>query len=245
MAATAASSLGSTSAGSSPVADLAAAPPAVTAAPDLQHAQSLIDQVTKSKDLQTSFVPATKVDFENLAAWRRFWQAVGRFFEAVGDLFAPLAPAMPYILFLLAVALVLLLLSPVVRLFITTRFERLFARDLPEKGTPWRPSKAAVTALLHDIDALAGQGQYDEAVHLLLMRSVADINSFRPDLVRVHFSSRDISTHPLMPDAARPAFREIVGWVEKSFFAGQPVGKEGFDACRAAYVAFIAAEGIA
>ena len=109
----------------------------------------------------------------------------------------------------------------------------------------WRPSQQAVAALLAEIDALAAKGDYDEAVHLLLMRSVADINAFRPDLAPRHFSARDILRHPLLPEAARPAFADIVRWVERSFFAGIRVGEAGFNACRAAYVRFAAAEGLA
>ncbi|MBW8733419.1 MAG: hypothetical protein JF571_03750, partial [Asticcacaulis sp.] len=175
--------------------------------------------------------------------WRKVLEAIGRFFRGMGELFAPIAPVLPWLLYALAFAVVCLLLSPVVRLFLTTRFERLFARDALRAEEPWRPTKAAVAALLGDIDALAAQGLYDEAVHLLLVRSVADINAFRPDLVRPHYSARDILSHPLLPDAARPAFRAIVGWVETSYFAGVAVGKAGFDACRQAYVDF-AAEGV-
>ncbi|MBW8880090.1 MAG: hypothetical protein JF615_01330 [Asticcacaulis sp.] len=215
------------------------------AAPDLSHAQKLIDLVNKHHDLQTQFTAAEKAKPPNYEAWQKFFEGVGKFFEAAGKLFAPLAPIMPYLLFLIAFAIVALLLSPVVRMFISTRFERLFTRDHLKAEKAWRPTKAAVVALLHDIDALAAAGQYDEAVHLLLVRSVADINNFRPDLVRLHYSARDICSHPLLPDAARPAFQQIVQWVEKSYFAGIAVGKAGFDACRQAYVAFVAAEGLA
>ena len=65
-----------------------------------------------------------------------------------------------------------------------------------------------------------------------------------PHLVRLHYSARDILSHPLLPEAARPAFRAIVQCVEKSYFAGLRVGKAGFDACRAAYMDFVRAEGL-
>lgn len=221
-----------------------------TAAPDpaqiptASQAKDLINQVNHPHDLQSSFAIAPKPDEKSLAFWRKVSEAIGHFFHMLAELFAPLAPAMPYILGALALAFIGLLLSPVVRLFITTRFERLFARDHLRADASWRPSQAAVTALLSEIDALAANGDYDAAVHLLLVRSVADIDSFRPDLVRKHSSARDIVSHPLLPEAARPAFAQIVGWVEKSYFAGIAVGKAGFDACRAAYVAFVSAEGL-
>lgn len=211
---------------------------------DLAAAKRLIAQVNAHHDIQTAFAKVPAPDPKAEAFWRGVLEAIGHFFETVGAVFAPLAPVLPYLLYLLAFVAIALLLSPVVRLFLTTRFTRLFTRRGKADDTPWRPSRAAVTALLSEIDALAERGEYDEAVHLLLVRSVADINNFRPDLVRNHYSARDILSHPLLPAAARPAFKAIVEWVEKSYFAGISVGKAGFDACRQAYVDFIRAEGI-
>jgi hypothetical protein len=210
---------------------------------DLAEAKKLIAQVNSQHDLQTTFSAMPKPDLKALAFWKKVMDSMGHFFEGVAKVFAPLGPFMPYILGALALALIALLLSPVVRLMISTRFQRLFQRDHLRADAPWRPTREAVVALLADIDALAIKGDYDEAVHLLLARSVADINAFRPNMVRKHYSARDISSHPLLPEAARPAFVEIVRWVEMSF-AGIPAGKTGFDACRAAYVAFVDAEGI-
>lgn len=212
---------------------------------NLAEAKKLIGQVNNQNDLQTTFTALPKPDLKAMAFWKKVMDAIGHFFEQVANVFAPLGPYMPYILGVLAIALIALLLSPVVRLMISTRFQRLFQRDHLRADAPWRPTREAVVALLADIDALAAKGNYEEAVHLLLARSVADINAFRPNLVRKHYSARDISSHPLLPEAARPAFIEIVRWVEMSYFAGIPAGKAGFDACRAAYVAFVAAEGIA
>lgn len=222
---------------------------ALSAAPQpglsLDEARKLIQTVNADKDLQTSFAHTPKPDPSVAEFWRNLAEGFSNFFKGASELFAPIAPVLPYLLYALGLAVILLLLSPVVRLFLTTRFERLIARDHLRADTSWRPSRAAVVAILSDIDALAGEGRYDEAIHLLLVRSVADINAFRPDMVRPHYSSRDILTHPLLPEAARPAFRSIVEWVEKSYFAGLSVGKAGFDACRQAYVDFVATEGIA
>jgi hypothetical protein len=223
-----------------------AAPDAASgSAASLQHARDLIEQANRGGDLQTKFTPEVQVDPKTAEMWRKVFDGIGDFFQAIGDFLQPIAPVLPYLLYALGIAMVLILLSPVARMFITSRFERLFARDHLKADAPWRPTKQAVVALLQDIDALAAEGKYDEAVHLLLVRSVADINNFRPDLVRKHYSSRDICSHPLLPEGARPAFRKIVAWVERSYFAGIAVGKEGFDACRQAYVEFVAAEGIA
>ena len=216
----------------------------VPSAAELAAAKKLIAQVNAHRDLQTAFTNAPAPDKKSLEFWHKVFEGIGNFFHTIGEVFSPLAPVVPYLLYGLALLIIVLLLSPVVRLFLTTRFERLFQRHHLVADEPWRPSRAAVSALLSEIDALAERGEYDEAVHLLLVRSVADINAFRPDLVRLHYSAREILSHPLLPEGARPAFRAIVQWVEKSYFAGLRVGKAGFDACRAAYVDFVRAEGV-
>ncbi|MGN6423591.1 MAG: hypothetical protein ACTHLA_09810 [Asticcacaulis sp.] len=224
---------------------IAASEAAATGPVDAHAAARLIAEANARHDLQARFGASDAPDAKTLAFWEHVRDAVQRFFDTLGHLLAPIGPAMPYILWGLLILVVALILSPVVRLFLTSRFERFFARHTLRADAEWRPSASAVAALLAEIDALAARGAYDEAVHLLLVRSVADINAFRPDLVRKHFSARDILSHPLLPDNARPTFAEIVRWVEQSFFAGVRVGKAGFDACRAAYVRFAAAEGLA
>jgi hypothetical protein len=70
-------------------------------------------------------------------------------------------------------------------------------------GESWRPDAAVARVLLADADALAAKGRYAEAAHLLLRRSVQDIEGSRPRLVRPALTSRDIAAHPGLPDAAR------------------------------------------
>lgn len=217
------------------------APYSVTAA-DVSSAEALIRKVNENGLLQTRFTntpPPKEADIGWLKAFLEWLGKVSKFF---GDFLEPIAPILPWLLYLLLFALVILLLSPLVRAFIAGKVERLFQRDGLKADAPWRPTAEAAAALVEEIDALAEKGQYDEAVHLLLKRSVADLNAYRPDLVRKHYSARDIGKHPLLPEDARPAYTEISRWAEKSFFAGIPVGREGFEACRKAYVDFVASE---
>jgi len=215
-------------------------PGALTAA-DVSAADALIRKVNASGALQTRFAaspPRKQADYSWLDPFFDFLRKVGKFFS---DLLEPIAPVLPWVLYLGLFALVILILSPLVRALIVSKVERFFFRDRLKADTPWRPTAEAAAALIGEIDALAEKGAYDEAVHLLLKRSVADLNAYRPDLVRKHYSARDIGRHPLLPEDARPAFAEITGWTEKSFFAGIRVGREGFEACRRAYVDFVSA----
>jgi hypothetical protein len=116
---------------------------------------------------------------------------------------------------------------------------------MPERHTPnlpgaedWRPAPAQAMALLSDADALAEQGLYAEAVHLILLRSIGDIDGRLPNTVRPALTSRDIAALHRLPDAARPAFNSIARVVEASLFGGQAVMREEFAECRRAYEAF-------
>lgn len=209
-------------------------------AQDIEAAEALIAQANGDGSIQTAFAQPVQPNpfIEGILAQIRAF--IGRIFRFLLEVFEPIAPFLPWIIGVGLIALVVLLASPVVRSLLRTRFEKWFPPRRPAPEIPWRPSAEAAAALLEEIDALAAKGEYDEAVHLLLQRSVADLNAFRPDLVRRHFSARDISAHPLLPEDARPAFREITHWAEKSYFAAIPVGREGFEACRRAYADFVA-----
>jgi hypothetical protein len=109
----------------------------------------------------------------------------------------------------------------------------------PQVQAEYRPDQAKARVLLEDADALAGQGRYDEAAHLLLLRGVEDIRGRRPNLVKPALTSRDIAALPELPEAARPAFMTIAQVVERSLFGGYPVDQAGWRQCRDAYEAFV------
>jgi hypothetical protein len=102
----------------------------------------------------------------------------------------------------------------------------------------WTPAKARAHTLLEDADRLAAQGRFAEAVHLLLFRSIEDIDARWPNTVRPALTSRDIASHPRLSDAGRGAFSGIAQVVERSFFGGADVGSGDFQTCRDAYAAF-------
>lgn len=117
---------------------------------------------------------------------------------------------------------------------------RLPARKPRDKAAPvdWRPEPARARALLEDADRLAAEGRFDEAVRLILHRSIDDLAGRRPGAVRPALTSRDIAGLPVLPTAARGAFEAIVRAVESSLFAARPARAEDFDRCRTAYERF-------
>ena len=115
-------------------------------------------------------------------------------------------------------------------------------RDEADEPSDWRPAEAPARALLRDADALAADGRFAEAAHLLLFRSIQDIESRRPSLVRPALTSRDIAGMQAIPDGARRAFAAIVAMVERSLFGGRVMGESDWRSCRDAYESFAFAE---
>lgn len=108
------------------------------------------------------------------------------------------------------------------------------APSMPE----WRPAPELARNLLRDADALAAQGHYGEAVHLLLLRSIEHIDENKPDLVRPALTSREIGRLDQLPGAARTAFGAMARVVERALFAGRDVGRDDFAQCRTEYERF-------
>ncbi|TGP46521.1 DUF4129 domain-containing protein [bacterium M00.F.Ca.ET.230.01.1.1] len=102
----------------------------------------------------------------------------------------------------------------------------------------WRPDAGAAQILLSEADALAARGEFEEAVHLLLRRSVADIATRLPDFLRPSLTARDIAAAGSIPTRPRAAFSEIARIVEAALFARRPVGAEGWQQARGAYERF-------
>nr|WP_232792868.1 DUF4129 domain-containing protein [Caulobacter hibisci] len=108
---------------------------------------------------------------------------------------------------------------------------------------PWRPDSGAARDLLAAADELAARGLFMEAAHLILLRSVQDIEKRRPRAVGVSLTAREIAALPALPEAARPAFVGIARLVERALFGGRPVDAADYAACRGAYEAFALPEG--
>jgi hypothetical protein len=107
-----------------------------------------------------------------------------------------------------------------------------------EAEADWRLEEAPARQLLGDADALAAAGRYSEAAHLLLHRSIEEIDRRRPATVRKALTSRDIAGLPSIPPSPAAAFGAIVRAVERSLFGGRPLGADDWQICRSAYERF-------
>ena len=114
---------------------------------------------------------------------------------------------------------------------------------MAESEPEWRIEEAPARQLLGDADALAAEGRYSEAAHLLLHRSIAEIDQRRPASIRKALTSRDIAALPAIPPSPATAFRTIVAAVERSLFAARPLDAGDWQNCRAAYERFAFTKG--
>ena len=165
--------------------------------------------------------------------------------EWLADLFGPLGewlgvswPVIENVLLALAIVLALLILWVLLRPMIERWRLRSGVEDAPE----WTPDRAAAVALLDDADRLAREGQFEEAVHLLLRRSVSHIADARPDWLQPASTAREIAVLPMLPERARDAFTVIAVRVERSLFALRGLDEADWAAARAAYADFALAE---
>ena len=167
---------------------------------------------------------------------------VGDFFSWLNG-FLPSWPVVQIIFWTILACLVLLFLWMVVQRFRhgewrLPRLKRRAAMLPAEEEEEWRPDEAPARAWLQEADALASQGQYAQAAHHLLLRSVEDLANRRPQLVRPALTSRDLSRAQGIPETPRKLFAQIAAVVERSLFGGRTVGADDWTDCRAAYADF-------
>jgi hypothetical protein len=158
--------------------------------------------------------------------------------------FISLGPLLEIAFWLAVAGIVAFLLYLIVPRLIGARWAIRFRGEKEERaGDAWRPEAAEARELLGEADALAAAGRYSEAAHLILFRSIEDIDEKRPDLVRPALTSRDIAALEAIPGGPRSAFARIAMMVERSLFAQRPLGASDWNDCRAAYQQFAFAEG--
>ncbi len=159
-------------------------------------------------------------------------------FDAIGSFFEWSAPAAKPLMWIAVVLVVLFLLYHFVPAFAqwvdNLRFGRKGRSDA-EADPIGQAEAGAARALLAEADALAAEGRYAEAVHLLLYRSVEDIEGRRPGLVKPAMTSRDLAEAEGLPAIARGAFSRIARAVEISLFGGRAIDAMAWERCRTAY----------
>jgi hypothetical protein len=137
-----------------------------------------------------------------------------------------------------AIAFAALILFVIGRTVYRAYLERRGGQTEASEEEDWRPDVDTARGLLGDADALAKQGRFAEAVHILLFRSLDQIEQHIPDFLQPALTSRDIAGSPTLPGPARSAFSTIARIVERGLFAARPVDETGWQEARTAYERF-------
>ena len=187
-------------------------------------------QTIAGGEIQTAFPPPTPPP--PTSEWLR------ALFDAVGSFFQWSAPALKPLMWIGVALVVLFLLYHFVPAFARWVNNLPFRRKAGEHdsaNTVGLAEAGAARALLAEADALAAEGRFAEAVHLLLYRSVEDIEGRRPGLVKPAMTSRDLAEARDLPMVARDAFNRIARAVEISLFGGRSIDAGAWQQCRGAY----------
>lgn len=185
------------------------------------------------REIQYAPVPPYKVPQSEPPEWLvAIMRFLAKLFEPLGQLIGARWSAFEFVLIALAGAGVLWILWTLFQ-----RWRLTLAIAAPAADTPVI-DRAAALALLEDADALAAEGRFDEAVHLLLQRSVHQIAAARPDWLSPSSTAREIGSIPGLPAAARQAFALIAREVERSLYALRALAADDWQRARTAYAAF-------
>ena len=191
-------------------------------------------EVRADSDIQFEPVDIPEIPPPEPGWFAKFMEWLAELFSPVGGALAQSWPVLKWILLAFAIACVAIIIYRLVGPGSLRRSTSPTDEAIPE----WRPDAEESLALLGDADALAAQGRYDEATHLLLQRSVSHIASARPTWVEPSSTARELAALPALPEGARAAFTVITERVERSLFALKHLGRDDWEIARAAYADF-------
>ena len=92
-------------------------------------------------------------------------------------------------------------------------------------------SPALSDAPLRDAQALAREGRFAEAIHVLLLRTFEQLLRGRGIALAPGWTSREVLERASYPGQAREALAGLVGAVETCTFAGRPASEEDYRLC--------------
>ena len=114
---------------------------------------------------------------------------------------------------------------------------RVGGRTLDQEVDPGAGAPAPLEVPLESAQRLAAAGRFAEAIHLLLLETLAALS--RAARLAPSLTSREIAARVPLPARAREALAGLVAAVEISRFGGAPAGERDYRACLARFHAFL------
>lgn len=205
---------------------------------DLETVQDAHARLLRDSELQLTRPEMEDVDVEPVEppGWIA---AIGRFIESLAPVFM--------VIFWIAVGLVIagilyFLFGEAIRMRLGLTRKKT-EKPADDVLTDIRPDADRARSLLEEADALAREGKFAEAVHLLLFRSIEDVQERLEGGVPTSMTAREIAGLGSLPERARRALRPIIQIVEHSFFGGRDVDAAGWQSARRSYEDFAFGEG--
>jgi hypothetical protein len=90
-----------------------------------------------------------------------------------------------------------------------------------------------------DADRLAAEGRFAEAMHTLLLQTLAELRSRLAQGFAPSLTSREVARAVSIPDSARLALQGLVGKVEPIYFGNGSAEAADYASCRAFYSALM------
>ena len=164
-----------------------------------------------------------------------------RFPEWLGDFLAALGPVFQIVFYAGIAAVIAAVLYFILNALGYVDFKGLGKKKDKATGgddvlaPSLKPDAVAARSLLEEADALASEGNFSEAAHLPLFRSIEDIQTRRKKRLSSALTAREIGELDDLPAKPREALTPIITLVERSFFGGQAVNEQGWQTARRAY----------
>lgn len=116
------------------------------------------------------------------------------------------------------------------------------AAFIPDQSVVVVPAVRLDRGMLTDLERLAAQGRFAEAVHAMLLRTFESIGAQRA--LPSALTSREVLARAGLSDGAHGALRELVLAVECTLFGGQEATAEDYRRCVASYERVLSADGV-
>ncbi|MBT8494141.1 MAG: hypothetical protein KJO07_13885, partial [Deltaproteobacteria bacterium] len=107
-----------------------------------------------------------------------------------------------------------------------------------EEAEAQERDRGVVERPLGDAEVLAADGNWAEAVHTLLLKTLMELAIKRGQPLKSSLTSREILSRVGLPIPARDALSEIVDVVEISHFGDLPIGENEYLRCLDSYSRF-------
>jgi hypothetical protein len=112
---------------------------------------------------------------------------------------------------------------------VVSRSRKIIAAE-PVLPSPTQSNRMEEAQL--EADDLARQGRYDQAMHVLLLKSLNEIHRQLGTSFAVSLTSREILRRVQLPEIGRRSLTSIIRSVERTYFGAEAAGQRDYSDCR-------------